>query len=93
MDVKKAELLKGIYEKLTDEQREKAKSCKNIDEFMKLIGEFGMELPDDLLDIVSGGGVSEIFDYVSWFYGGGAAKDPTMSFDRFVAERPDLRKD
>ena len=91
MDEKKAEILKGIYEKLTVEQREKAKSCKSMDELMKLLGEWDIELPDDLLDIVAGG-LSEVLDYVCWFYGGGAAKDPTMSFERFVVERPDRRR-
>ena len=49
------EILNGVFEKLTDEQKEKAKECKNADDFMKLAGEQGIELPDDLLDNVAGG--------------------------------------
>ena len=47
--------LKGIYDSLTDEQKEKAKACKTMDELMKLAGEWGIELPDEVLDTVSGG--------------------------------------
>ena len=56
MDEKKLEeTMKDIFEKLTDEQKEKAKACKNMDEFMKLAGEWGLELPDELVDNVGGG--------------------------------------
>ena len=56
MDEKKLEeTLDGIYDKLNDEQKEKAKACKNMDEFMKLAGEWGLELPDELVDNVGGG--------------------------------------
>ena len=55
MDEKMNEVMKGIYEKLTDEQKEKAKACSTMDEFMKLTGEWGIELPDEALDAVAGG--------------------------------------
>ena len=55
MDKKLNDVLKGIYESLTDEQKEKAKKCKTMDELMKLAGEWGVELPDELLDNVNGG--------------------------------------
>lgn len=55
MDEKMKEVMKGIYENLTDEQKEKAKGCKNLDELMKLAGEWGIELPDEALDAVAGG--------------------------------------
>ena len=55
MDEKMQEILKGIFDNLTDEQKEKAKACKNQDELMKLAGEWGIELPDEALDAVSGG--------------------------------------
>ena len=55
MDEKMKEKLKGIYENLTDEQKEKAKACKNKDELMKLAGEWGVELPDEVVDAVAGG--------------------------------------
>ena len=55
MDEKMKEVIKGIYENLTDEQKEKAKQCKTMDELMTLAGEWGIELPDEALDAVSGG--------------------------------------
>ena len=55
MDEKMKEVMKGIYENLTDEQKEKAKACKTSDELMKLLGEWDIELPDDLTSIVTGG--------------------------------------
>ncbi len=55
MDPKLETALKGIYDHLTDEQKEKAKACKNMDEMMALAGEWGVELPDEVLDAVAGG--------------------------------------
>ena len=55
MDERLTKELEGIINKLTDEQKEKAKACKNMDEFMKLAGEWGIELPDELVDNVGGG--------------------------------------
>ena len=55
MEEKMKEMIRGIYEKMTDEQKEKARACKTMDELMKLAGEWGLELPDELLDAVSGG--------------------------------------
>ena len=55
MDEKMKEALKSIFEKLNEEQKTKAKACKDADELMKLLGEWGVELPDDLTDIISGG--------------------------------------
>ena len=49
------EILAGLWDSLTDEQKEKAKACKNLDELMKLAGEEKIELPDEMLDAVSGG--------------------------------------
>ena len=62
MDEKMKETMKGIYDSLTDEQKEQAKTCKNMDDFMKLAGEWGIELPDELADAVAGG-----IDYMSWW--------------------------
>ncbi len=47
--------LKGIYESLTDEQKEKVKACKSMDELTALAAKEGIELPDEALDAVSGG--------------------------------------
>ena len=55
MDNRIKEMLSGIYENLTDEQKAKAKQCKTMDELLTLANESGVELPDELLDSVSGG--------------------------------------
>ncbi len=55
MDEKTKETLNSVFEKLTDEQKEKAKACKSADELMTLFSEWDIELPDDLSAIVSGG--------------------------------------
>lgn len=49
------EALKGMWDSLTDEQREKAKQCQSMDELTALAGSMGVELPDELLDSVAGG--------------------------------------
>ena len=55
MEEKMKEAIKGFYENLTDDQKEKAKACKTMDELMKLAGEWGLELPDEMLEAISGG--------------------------------------
>ena len=55
MDEKMKEAMKGIFDKLTDEQKEKINACKNTDELVKLLGEWNIELPDDLAATVTGG--------------------------------------
>lgn len=55
LDPKLAEVLKGIWDALTDEQKEKAKACKTMDELMMLAGKEGIELPNEALDKVAGG--------------------------------------
>ena len=52
---KLAELLSGIYDSLTDEQKEKVKACKTPAELIALAGEAGIELPDEVMDAVAGG--------------------------------------
>ncbi len=51
----KNELLKGI----TDEQIEKIKQCKNGAEVLALAKEEGVELTDEQLSVVTGGGCGE----------------------------------
>lgn len=51
----KDELLKG----LSNEQIEKARTCKNQNELLKLAKEEGVELNDEQLEAVSGGWCSE----------------------------------
>ncbi|MBE7009770.1 MAG: LysM peptidoglycan-binding domain-containing protein [Ruminococcaceae bacterium] len=55
LDPKLEEALKGIWDSLTDEQKEKAKACEAPDELIKLAGKEGIELPDDELEQVAGG--------------------------------------
>ena len=56
MDTEKmTELLKGLVGSLTDEQKEQAKACETVDELLALLGQMGVELPDELLDDVGGG--------------------------------------
>ena len=49
------ELLKG----LTEEQIAKVKACKNQEDILKLAKEEGIELTNEQLEAVSGGGCSE----------------------------------
>ena len=55
MDEKMNEALKGIYDNLSDELKEKAKQCETMDELMELAEKEGIELPDEVLDAVAGG--------------------------------------
>ncbi len=61
----KKELLKG----LTKEQIEKIKACKNHDELLNLAKAEGIELTDEQLATISGGGactvISDIGDYIN----------------------------
>lgn len=68
MDEKLQETLKGVWDSLTDEQKEKAKACKTWDELTALAGKEGVELPDELLDAVAGG---YIYHNGSMMHGGG----------------------
>ncbi len=49
------EALAGMWDSLTEEQKEKAKACKSMDELTTLAGSMGVELPDELLNSVAGG--------------------------------------
>jgi len=55
MDEKLDAVLKGIYDSLTDEQKEKAKVCKSMDELTALANNEGIELPDEVLNAIAGG--------------------------------------
>ena len=63
----KQDLLKG----LTEEQIAKAKACKNHDELLELAKKEGVELTDEQLSAISGGGacsvVSDIGDKINPF--------------------------
>ena len=49
------ELIKGVLDSLTDEQKEKAKTCKSAKELMDFLGAEGVVLPDEALDAMAGG--------------------------------------
>ncbi len=49
------EIMQSIRDKLSDEQKAKAESCKTIDEFMQLAKNEAIELPDELMAQVIGG--------------------------------------
>ena len=48
--------LKSLCDSLTDEQKEKAKDCASAEELVELAGIEGIELPDEVLEEISGGG-------------------------------------
>ena len=58
--------LKSIYESLTDEQKEKAKACKTAEEFKEFAEKEGIELTDEMLDAVAGGGCPSIHPF-PWY--------------------------
>ena len=47
-----------LFNSLSKEQLEKIKGCKNADEVFKVLGHEGVELPDGILDFVTGGYIS-----------------------------------
>ena len=55
MNEKLESALKGIFDSLTEEQKEQAKACANMDELTALLGKLGVELPDELLEDGGGG--------------------------------------
>ena len=63
----KKELLKG----LTQEQIAKAKACKNQEELLALAKDEGIELTDEQLQTISGGGacsvISDVGDFLNPF--------------------------
>jgi len=58
------------FEELTTEQKEKAIACKTPDELLKLAKEEGIELTDEQLEGISGGGWSSpsCGDDTAWTY-------------------------
>ena len=66
-NIMKKELLKG----LTDEQIAKVKACKSHEELLALAKKEGIELSDEQLAVVSGGGacsvISDAGDYINPF--------------------------
>ena len=52
---------------LNDEQKKKVNKCKDVNEFMLLLSELGIALPDELLDNVSGGTQDEM-EFINQLY-------------------------
>ena len=50
------DMLRIVYDSLTDEQKKKANACKNLKELTACLGGMGVALPDEVLDAVAGGG-------------------------------------
>ena len=48
--------LKAAVDALSGEQKKKAAACKTAQELVDLLNGAGVELPDELLDAVAGGG-------------------------------------
>ena len=55
MDEKMKAAMKGIYDNLSDELKEKAKQCKTMEELTALAAKEGIELPDEVVDQIAGG--------------------------------------
>lgn len=55
IDLELNETFHGIFDSLPDKQKEKAKQCKTVDELIKFADKEGIEIPDGVLDKVSGG--------------------------------------
>jgi len=49
--------LAGVWDSLTEEQKEKARACKSYEELVALAGAEGIELPDEILDAIAGGAI------------------------------------
>ena len=49
------ESLERLFAQLSDEQKEKFRNCKNMDEVMALAREEAFELTDEQLELASGG--------------------------------------
>ncbi len=49
------ELLGNVLASLNDEQKEQVQACETVDQLMGKLGDMGVELPDELLDLVGGG--------------------------------------
>ncbi len=68
IDPKLEETLKGLWDSMTDEQKEKAKACKDVDELIAFAGKEGIELPDEMLDAVSGGFIYQVWKQSGFQY-------------------------
>ena len=87
MDGKKTdEMLAGMWDSLSDEQKEKANACKTPDELITLAAEEGIELPDEVLDAAAGGALVKITDkygYVTWNIYRNGIRSKIFKWDEF----------
>ena len=51
------EKLEEYIKELSPELQEKARQCKTMKELNEFIADNGLEIPDELLDTVAGGGI------------------------------------
>ena len=61
-DGKLNDALPGVWDSLTDEQKERAKDIKTPEEFLSFAGREAIELPDEAIEAVSGGGLFHHFE-------------------------------
>ena len=66
MDEKLKKELLEIYDSLSDEQKEKVKECKTMEEVSAFAAKEGIELPDEMLDEIAGGYV--FYDVYTYKY-------------------------
>ena len=59
MDKKLNDMLRDVLDSLTEEQKEKARACRTDEELIALAAKEGVELPDETLDAVAGGGCGD----------------------------------
>ena len=57
------EKMAGVLNGLTEEQKEKAKTCQTMEELMAFLSKLGAALPDEALDAVTGGR----YDDLQWW--------------------------
>ena len=81
MDEEMKKALEKFFANLTDEQKEKVKECKTMEELMDFAGKEGLELPDELLDGVAGGGSSYYPDSIPGLF-------PEATFANYISEHP-----
>ncbi len=49
------EMAKKIYENMTDDQKKRAVECNTAEDFMAIVENEGVEIPDEMFDDVAGG--------------------------------------
>lgn len=57
--------IEEIRNQLGEDGLEKLRACESDEERVRLMGEYGIELPDELLDGISGGGVFDWLRYLA----------------------------